>query len=517
MARKEEYPPMNDPFFSTKLILPASLAFLAASPLRAAPQTCMYEITTGTYKEVGGFVGVLAFDLPACGQMFIELTIDHDVNMADMRILSFELDPSGFFGFGSPFVNGSVDGNQIVFYDDTLVSDFGAQGMLYYTISLGDNELSMEGMLISEWVCCDIPYDFSHTGVEARLLHHQSASVQWRIDQRLTYDDRSDTAPANVVHDDDLHVLWNHSYEGEVRHAVLLDHTLVGAGSIADCPTASGPTAASFFDSLYTFYPQGTYPVYHLMGRNLSDTSATFELTSGDVYDRYGAASVVYDDRLYVFWKRWDGGPRYILYKTFDGTEWSEESTIADDEHNDGRPAVAVYDGRLYLFYRSGARYKVFNGSSWGPETELAKCAHSGTTPAACTYGKKLYVFFPRDEKIFYRTFDGSRWQSARPVPTSQPAEVRDVAATVYHGTLYLLWGSWYSRSSSELYAKVGQLRGDRDMDGDVDLNDLARFATCLNGPGEETLTGCEPLDFEFDMDVDLRDAAVFQTLFTGP
>jgi hypothetical protein len=59
----------------------------------------------------------------------------------------------------------------------------------------------------------------------------------------------------------------------------------------------------------------------------------------------------------------------------------------------------------------------------------------------------------------------------------------------------------------------------DTDGDGDVDLQDLAAFTGCLNGPNIPWAGGpeCVCLDTEPDGDVDLNDFTGFQEEFTGP
>jgi hypothetical protein len=76
---------------------------------------------------------------------------------------------------------------------------------------------------------------------------------------------------------------------------------------------------------------------------------------------------------------------------------------------------------------------------------------------------------------------------------------------------------------------------GDGDSDGDVDLDDLPRFAECLVGPlcapgGDDCdvpawtqppadlpIPHCLMVDVDYDRDVDLHDFDVFQTLFGVP
>ncbi|MCB9849204.1 MAG: exo-alpha-sialidase [Phycisphaerales bacterium] len=57
---------------------------------------------------------------------------------------------------------------------------------------------------------------------------------------------------------------------------------------------------------------------------------------------------------------------------------------------------------------------------------------------------------------------------------------------------------------------------GDTDADGDVDLDDYARFADCLNGPAGGLAPNCACSDLDGDGDVDMLDFATFQLSFTG-
>lgn len=70
---------------------------------------------------------------------------------------------------------------------------------------------------------------------------------------------------------------------------------------------------------------------------------------------------------------------------------------------------------------------------------------------------------------------------------------------------------------------QFGRPLGAIDLDCDVDLDDLVRFAGCLAGPGETTPPpGCDSADFarsdvDEDGDADLADFSVFTVNFTGP
>jgi len=60
-------------------------------------------------------------------------------------------------------------------------------------------------------------------------------------------------------------------------------------------------------------------------------------------------------------------------------------------------------------------------------------------------------------------------------------------------------------------------LPGNCDGDQDVDLDDFASFAACMQGPGTPVGAECQCEDLDEDDDVDLTDFARMQEAFTGP
>ena len=71
-------------------------------------------------------------------------------------------------------------------------------------------------------------------------------------------------------------------------------------------------------------------------------------------------------------------------------------------------------------------------------------------------------------------------------------------------GSYSLAGGFWF-----------GQVPGDCDADGDVDLDDFTELAACLVGPGGGLAQpACNCFDLDSNGDIDLFDFAEFQVLF---
>jgi hypothetical protein len=64
--------------------------------------------------------------------------------------------------------------------------------------------------------------------------------------------------------------------------------------------------------------------------------------------------------------------------------------------------------------------------------------------------------------------------------------------------------------SSKPFITLYGGIRGDFDHDSDVDVEDYALLAPCIEGPYRPATPACRPFDIDFDGDVDLVDMAEF-------
>lgn len=174
----------------------------AESQSPAAPTTDLYEITSGRYTEVGGFVGVLEYGLPDSYQAFVELKTDPVFNTTNMRILGVDLAPWGPY-FDWPLVEGTIDGNTIAF-SSPVPWLFGEPGSLSYAVLLRDGGLTLDGVVAFEPQCCDIPSLFEHSNVQATLIPEPTTSLLltiacwWAFTRRAAFRHRARRSSVNL-------------------------------------------------------------------------------------------------------------------------------------------------------------------------------------------------------------------------------------------------------------------------------------------------------------------------------
>jgi len=149
-------------------------------------------------------------------------------------------------------------------------------------------------------------------------------------------------------------------------------------------------------------------------------------------------------------------------------------------------------------------------------------------------YGDGAMVFFfdssgYGNDVIYGTRVDGNgdfMWPGDLILACSLPSEKMRLGADLSAGGDALLAWADDRSDTGDVYAQNvdadGTLGGcagaveDFDCDGDIDLNDFALLAECLDGPDAGVLPDCEVTDLDDDFDVDLADFSWFMLQFTG-
>ena len=134
-----------------------------------------YRIVSGQYVECCGIAGPFTNPLPDPNQTFIELIVAPDGKSAQMTFLGQDQQTvfksyawGGGGGFSFSFSNGIVFPDRIQF-GDPLPFPFPDQLAWSYSVSNSADGLRIEGMVVTPPVGADIPNQFEHTNVVARL------------------------------------------------------------------------------------------------------------------------------------------------------------------------------------------------------------------------------------------------------------------------------------------------------------------------------------------------------------
>jgi hypothetical protein len=113
-------------------------------------------------------------------------------------------------------------------------------------------------------------------------------------------------------------------------------------------------------------------------------------------------ALAVYNGLLYMAYR--SSGDDHIWYNYFDGHSWlDQDRPITQHGHTrtSASPALAVYNGLLYMAYKSSGDddiwYNVFNGQSWfGEDYRITRygSVYTGIAPALAGFGQLLYLIY---------------------------------------------------------------------------------------------------------------------------
>jgi hypothetical protein len=153
---------------ATWMTLIEALGSITLANSQEPPKAGIYQIQSGTYREVGGFIGEAIYQLPNTSQAFVSLLIRPGVGPAELTFLDSKHHP-GFLRL----TNGVVSGSTIQFQYLTA-HPYGSDlppAWVDYTVTNAAGRLWVSGSITSSPpACCDIPYRFEHRDVVATFL-----------------------------------------------------------------------------------------------------------------------------------------------------------------------------------------------------------------------------------------------------------------------------------------------------------------------------------------------------------
>jgi hypothetical protein len=140
---------------------------------------------------------------------------------------------------------------------------------------------------------------------------------------------------------------------------------------------------------------------------------------------------------------------------------WSVQTKITaeDDAKSSDTPALAVYNGKLWMAYRGASSSNLwsapFDGSTWGTQIDITdqNDAKSSFGPGLAAYGGKLWAAYrgSGSSTMYASAYDGSKWGSQTKITDQNDAKTSKTPALAeFNGRL---WMVYRGESSSTLYA----------------------------------------------------------------
>lgn len=163
--------------FAWLVTIPAVVLAIQSACAQGVPTSGTYQIVSGRYIACCGFGGPFTQRLPNESYAFIELTVDSQSNLAQMKVLGQDMHtvlhtPSNLPGdeFTYSFTNGIIFPDHIRF-GKPFVPPVPDQASFGFVVSNSVDTISLNGTVIVPCVgCADIPEEFQHTNVVAVLM-----------------------------------------------------------------------------------------------------------------------------------------------------------------------------------------------------------------------------------------------------------------------------------------------------------------------------------------------------------
>ncbi|MBL8510145.1 MAG: exo-alpha-sialidase [Betaproteobacteria bacterium] len=184
--------------------------------------------------------------------------------------------------------------------------------------------------------------------------------------------------------------------------------------------------------------------------------------TQTDITAQNGAESdrkvalAAFNGRVYMAYRGWGASKNMYICSTANGTTWGTQSSITDsnDAKTQSSPALAAFNGRLYLAYQGANSDNLYicsssDGVNFGDQTEITKQNSAETTsqPALAAFNGRLYLAY-RGTGLSTNLYvcsssNGTDWGSQTNVSDQNGAASTTTAGpalAAFEGKLYLGW-----------------------------------------------------------------------------
>jgi hypothetical protein len=311
-----------------------------------------------------------------------------------------------------------------------------------------------------------------------------SAPITWSPEMRLTYWSLRDGPPSVAqTSDGRVWVLWP-SYrtptDSDYNIWYRVYNFTTGIWSFDDklfddkLMNVTGDDMSPFMlqlrnQTMYVFWASKRYlNNYDLFYRISNDNGASWsvnpvQLTTDTKEDTNPSAIQAANGSIWLVWQRPNGaGWREILYKTYNGSLWSEERQLTNDAVNNWNPSIAqMRDGRIWVFwarridgyYNEEIVYSIYNGSSWSTQQRLTISTNIDQDPAVVqardgaiwvVWGSQEDRDPPPPGDLYYKlSYDnGASWDPPLPLASNSSNDKWPSIAQVSDKKMWVVWTS---------------------------------------------------------------------------
>lgn len=218
----------------------------------------------------------------------------------------------------------------------------------------------------------------------------------------------------------------------------------------------------------------GNYTIFYKTSSNNGESwSSEIQLTNTSCKDVDPAVMQTMDNRIWVFWHRFQAGNNYLYYKIYDQGSWWGESQMTSDITSDKQPSLLQHrNGTIWLFWtsvRTGSpnifyRTSNDNGDSWSSDKSITPAAEwDELSSATQAIDGKIWIAWQRLKgdgsnmwyDLYYKIYDGASWLPENVLESDGSANMQPAIYQAANKTMWVAWSSDRGGSENNLFYKV--------------------------------------------------------------
>lgn len=260
-------------------------------------------------------------------------------------------------------------------------------------------------------------------------LFYQTSSdygSNWSPETQLTEDPSYDTSPSiTQASDRAIWVVWSSLRTGNYE---LFYKTSPNNGAswsddaqlTTDPNRDTSPSVMQAYDGkIWVVWTSNRIGNYELFYKTFNGTtwSSDTQLTTHQSINHHPSIIQAYDGTIWVVWSSNRTGNHELFYRTYNGLAWSPDTQLTNDPNFDEAPSIAkASDGTIWVVWQSDRPsgnqdelyYKIYNGSAWSLDTVLTDNQADDVGPSIAQFDdRRIWVVWHaqrnEDFDIYYK------------------------------------------------------------------------------------------------------------------